>query len=460
MESGNAAGPVPVFGEEEGVFLVDHKANAEQGRFPGCCWLVVLLWMLGAGCSDGYTGSPLPDGQFQYPVGLAVHPSGYLLVLSSNFDVGYKAGSLRVVDLNEVAKRVEAGQALGDKQAGLVDAAVVLPGQQVEVPNFGSLVQISADGKQAGLVVRETSELLLFDLATGAGGLTVNCWGTSGRPAEKWPVCSPNHRVQLVETESDTRAISQPFDLAFVDITTPAGEPARMVLVNYLIRREVDWACLSPQTMANCPQRVAESYVVFPSGGYNLTSSSATGWVAMSSRPAVDNFCPVHFLKPLSPGTDIPARSVNLFPLVRGYELRSVQYLEDGVTLVTALRAPDELIFWDVSLDADGYPAPTFLSSIRLPGRPTRVRSAGGYVFVTLMEEDTLAVFDARTRSLVNFREDICVGPFDIAFANPGAHKWAVVSCFADQQLAVLDVDPASPSFFKVVARVGRLPKE
>jgi hypothetical protein len=58
----------------------------------------------------------------------------------------------------------------------------------------------------------------------------------------------------------------------------------------------------------------------------------------------------------------------------------------------------------------------------------------------------------------VALREDICRGPFDIDFYDLGQDdlQWALVSCFEDDVVAVVNVDPDSADFLEVVARIGK----
>jgi hypothetical protein len=93
-----------------------------------------------------------------------------------------------------------------------------------------------------------------------------------------------------------------------------------------------------------------------------------------------------------------------------------------------------------------------------LGNNPSRVRTHGDYMFATCAQDAAIYVVDTRTRRLVDLREDICRGPFDVDFYELGQDdlQWALISCFEDNVVAVLDVDPDSAGFLDVVARIGK----
>jgi hypothetical protein len=182
-----------------------------------------------------------------------------------------------------------------------------------------------------------------------------------------------------------------------------------------------------------------------------------TGHVFATSRVAELRYNPVHYFDPTM-AEDATVYQVDLFHTVLGNETRGVDFAADGLTAGVIVRNPDMLVFLDTSPGENGLPKNSYLGQVILGNNPSRVRTHGDYMFVTCAQDDAVYVVDTRTRRLVALREDICRGPFDIDFYDLGQDdlQWALVSCFEDDVVAVVNVDPDSADFLEVVARIGK----
>ncbi len=400
------------------------------------------------GCGAQPLGEDIPERSFQFPVGLAVHPQGFALVASSNFDLRYAGGSLRAIDLNRLAARLDAGAPAGEPFTDLID-----DDQAVGLPPFAGEVHISPDGALATVTLRQTNELALIDLrvlsAGGQASLELSCWSAT-RPAGKFPLCEGGrHLVPLSGID--------PFASMFLPAT--AGFPYE-VLVGFLRSGDLDRVQIPDRAQGQDPPRVAYSLSTFARGVNAFARSPVSGRTYLTDRYRGANANAIYFFDP-SAGSSAAVGVLNLFSLLMGSETRGADFLADGTTLGVLVRNPNLILFLDTRLDLDGNPANTYQGSEVLGHGPTRLRRNGDFLYVTATEDDALYVVHAPSRRLYAVREDVCRGPFEVDFWNEAGRQWALISCFEEDVVAVLDADPASPSFLDTLARVGqRRPEE
>jgi DNA-binding beta-propeller fold protein YncE len=410
------------------------------------CWLVLgLLGPLVLGsCAEGRMGKPLPVDDFQYPTGLAVHPAGYALIASSNFDLAYIKGALHAVDLNRLA--AELALPLEQRSGHPTYRNTIVTEQGIGLNNFAGSVVLSDDGQLAVVAVRETNELVLVDVEVAVAGgqaeLQLSCWPGSSRPEGDFPECSgSHHRLELSDDD--------PYDL----LLRPQPDIGGYLLWVTFLRSGNVAAIDLPPPAEGVPQQLY-SLETDVSGTSDLALAPATGLIFVTSRFPDPQSNPIHFFDP-ELGAEAEMGSVDLFELLLGNETRSIAFGSDGLTAGLVMRNPDMLVLLDTSLDYAGVPRNDFLGSIGLAANPSRVNVLDDLFFVTGAQDDTLFVVDGRSRRLLAVREDVCRGPFEVEFWERGDLRWALVSCFEEGTLAVLDADRDSATFLEVLARVG-----
>ena len=114
------------------------------------------------------------------------------------------------------------------------------------------------------------------------------------------------------------------------------------------------------------------------------------------------------------------------------------------------------VVFLDATSNSSGLPRNSYLGHVVVGNSPSRVRTHGDLVLVTCAEDDSVYIVDSGTMRLLDMREDICRGPYDIEFFDRGEHSWGLISCFEDDVVAVLDVNPNSDTFLDVIAKIGK----
>lgn len=399
------------------------------------------------GCENEEFGKKLPADSFQFPTGLAVHPAGFALVASANFDVGYVAGALRAIDLNQLA--AELALPVDQRTGYPTYRNTIVKDQGIRLDNFAGTLAISDDGRLAAVTIRQTDELILFDLDVtlegGSARLDIRCWPSEVRPAGNFPECNgARHRVALEQLD--------PYDVILIDEQAADGSPLRTAWVSFLRSGSVQ-AIDIPLDRDDVPRALYELETRV-AGASDLAQAPGTGLIYVTSRFPTANSNPVHYFNP-GLGDDATVDRVDFFDQFLGGETRSLAFAQDGVTAGLVVRNPDMLALIDTSLDDYGDPRNTFRGAVGLGNNPSRVRALGDTFFVTGAKDDTLYIVDAQSARMEALREDICRGPFEVAFWDRGDIQWALVSCFEDSTVAIIDVDPGSVSYLEVLARVG-----
>jgi YVTN family beta-propeller protein len=152
-----------------------------------------------------------------------------------------------------------------------------------------------------------------------------------------------------------------------------------------------------------------------------------------------------------------------------GTEDRGIQFITDANRAFVLERVPPALVGFDLSLDADGVrhldpgdfletcANPTFLD-MHNPG------GAGTQLYVTCFESGQLYVVDPYVPRVVNVIE-VGRGPAGLAFGPTPTEAAAGVATdkttrayvvgFGDNNISVVDLDPASATRYHVIQRIG-----
>ncbi len=419
---------------------------------------LIAAGLILSACGDMATGKSPEKNGLQFPVGLAVHPyTGFALVVNSNFDLSHQRGTLQVIDLNGLVARVKG------ENGGEVDEYnrdLILGDLGVGLDDFGGAIALdpTPEGGLAAVAVRGGNELVLVDLAVGTDGaattLDLLCWSGRGRPSGAFPACDGSGSV-VPFTRDD------PFDVLLMDGEN--GEKTAYVTSlrdGYVSALQIPARSVGgdpPRLEYDDLPRIAYALNMNASGTNDLARSPVTGHIYATSRVSQTRYNPVHYFDPAMAG-DSPVYKVDLFQTVLGGETRGVDFAGDGLTMGLIVRNPDMLVFLDTTPGDDGLPQLAYLGQVVLGNNPSRVRNHGDFMFVTCAQDDAVYAVDTRTRRLVDIREDMCRGPFDIDFYELGEDdlQWALISCFEDDVVAVVDVDPDSADFLEVIARIGK----
>ncbi len=144
-------------------------------------------------------------------------------------------------------------------------------------------------------------------------------------------------------------------------------------------------------------------------------------------------------------------------------DLRGMDRLPDGKGLVVVSRVPPSLVVMDTTEQPDKWTG-RYLDAVELCPQPSlvKVRSYGSWnlAYVTCWASGEVFVIDIDEAKLVS-SISVGQGPHDIVFAPdeswivPELRYRAYVSNFAENTIAVIDLDPSSPTWNRVIGKIG-----
>jgi hypothetical protein len=404
-------------------------------------WLIAAYGMGLCACNKGLPGIALPDNAFQFPTGIAIHQDGFALVASSNFDMTYESGSLRVIDLNQLAGRLEPN-GYNVTEDGKYYSDLILDDLTVSIGNFAGRMTISSDNTLAAMTIRETNQLVLVDLnvdTTGASPvLNLDCFDSKPKDNGTFPFCSGDqHVVKLDKNELQF----DPFDVVLVD---------QNAYVSCLRSNKVSIVNIPTLKVETTKDTDINGTDIDEVGFVDIAFSKKNNSIYLSSSGSKTTTTLTNNIFYFTP-PDTTLVKDELYSLLVGTESRGLDFNEDGSELAVIVLNPNMLVFFDM-LNNNAY-----LGSVALGQNPSLVRQHNNQFFVTYAQEDTVDIIDGRTKRLVQVKKDICKGPFDIGFFE--REQWALFTCFEDQKVAVVDVNPSSERYLTVIAKVGQADK-
>jgi len=397
---------------------------------------VVLSALLWASCATDFPGDPPDLDNLEYPVGMALHPSGdTLYVVNANFDLKYRpqdGGTLSVIDL---------------------ESLTVLPEQTRTMGSFATTVRLNHDASRGYVTVRGDSSVTWFDLSEDGRRLSCPLAPNSvdlGKckfavPSEPTGLAySRGHRTQalldangrpLLDNDGRPRLIEQDFDLlaiahlrdglvsvATVGDTTGTEKPAFSIASATLVDGPSDIALQSGERFF-VTGRVASSLVAF--------------------RPAI--------------GADAQVLGIYLDAILQvptpfsSHQGRSLLFSQDKDRLYLTNQSPNSLLVFDTSEgdnDAVSGTVNHIIDMLDMPQGPNRMAwvSTGekDLLYITSFSDDAVAIVDPAIPAIVG-RVEVGEGPFDI-LVDQTKRRQAYVSNFAEHSVSVLDLsDPLHP---------------
>ncbi len=430
----------------------------------GLSALVFVALLAAFACDEQRSAESLTVQALNFPVGIAVHPQGYALVVSSNFDLRYKSGSLQVIDLNSLAARIYPGGVEKGASNEALDSDnrdLIIADQAIGLPNFGASVKLAASNENGLAVVttREKNQIFFIDMEIYTEGsspvakVRLNCRPGGDQSAANFPPCEGAGYV--VDLDDD-----DPFDVILIDDSpddaTQWQQRQWTAYVSYLRSGDITGIEVPPRLSgSHDAPRLLYSLDANALGSGSLARSSVSGLVYVTTRFNNSRTNPVRYFDPAA-GEDAEVLNVDLYNQVLGTETRGVDFAPDGLTMGVVVRNPNMLVFVDTTLDETGLPSNDVLGEVVLSDKPSQVRFIGDLALVTSAQDDTLFVIDALTMRMIDIKEDVCRGLYDIDVYDLGDLHWALITCFEDDVVAVVDVNPESDNFLDVLARVGK----
>ncbi len=461
--------------------------------------IAALLGLLAsaAACASPEDGTPQPPATLAFPTGVALTPEDpalpqRLLVVSSNFDLRYRAGLLQAFDRAAIdALADEAPPAPScppaDPRCMPVDVPSLAPALvgAVEVGDFGGEIGVAALGParmRAFVPVRGNQSVVAADLGPDgivcAEGGGTDCVGTG--------VTFPRKDPYSVAVSLGNVYVGH-FSLNSLPGTGPKGGVIGTAAV------DAPFWSLGGGALAEIPVGEGSAIGGLSAGGCRTAGDGAPICTLFASGRSRLGLTQEIFAFDFQPGVPMASRlfSRNLYAQEFGFDSRGIAVSSSGAAVFMASRSPNALAIVDVTrlatLPSDGcvvpegevvppgmacpdLPPPTgstpaFRTTelVTAPTGPNAVVSlprslpGGGTSDLVVMTTDGgLAFFDTRAPVLAANLGGLGATPSAIAFRPAGTGFRLYVPSFLRGTLAVVDLpDPFRPETARVVARIG-----
>ena len=437
--------------------------------------LAALLCLAAAGCVESQLGDePVPTA-LAYPTGIAVAEGDrpLLLVVSSNFDLRYRAGLLHAFDLEafDAAAAGAAGGAEPGRPADVADFAGTLLAA-VEIGDFGGEIGVADLGgaRRAFVPVRGEDAVVAVDIAADG---SLSCANGGGRACKGTGVDFPRddpYSVAVVGRNVYVTHASAPqfigvLGAATIDDPIWTGEPG-----------ELSWIVLGSTAGGGVVGRCQLD-------GTGTPDCRLGGRVFVAGR-SLEEFVNPLFTFAFDDGHLFgPLHVVNAFYEHRGLDGRGLALSPGHELLYAVTRQPDAVATVDLTelaaaapaarvapaggpaagpprraAGAGPGPAPRPARPPPPPRGPTTVaaipRPGGGPDLLAVTSTSGLSFVDGRTGLLSAHLAEVGRSPSAIAArARPGAATRLYVPSFTDETISVIDVpDPLDPRGAHVVA--------
>lgn len=428
-----------------------------------------------------------PADQIFFPTGLALSPDGSaLFVGSANSDLRYDSGtvtSIATADVEAVVRAWQADRTIPAEQCPRADgtpccavdqnaletldcdeslflddaAGNPRPGSTVRVGNFGTAlaVQDLGDGN-ARLIVPVRGDPSITWIDWSGASKTLACGGGEGLP-----LCDDAHRLTRVRGDADLPAIADEPYGAYAD---SAGQFA---MVSHLTSGTI--------TLVDSPKDGTPQVVDSLSGLFASDANGVRGASGVAARDGIVYITSrtdprVHMMTVARPPEQVPFIVPSSYFFLRAVggtggdsgDSRGIAFGAGGDRAYLIVRDPPTVQQYDTSLNAQGAPRNELLAATDIcrQGSSIVVGDLGGAVgervFVACYQSGELYVLDGRAGLRVDSVTDIGRGPYSLALA--AEKKLLFVSNFLEDSVAVIDADPASPTAYHVLLRIGVRP--
>ncbi|MBN1947341.1 MAG: beta-propeller fold lactonase family protein [Bradymonadales bacterium] len=382
--------------------------------------------LLGSGivaCQE-FQGVLAPADRLFFPVGIAVHPEGrYLYVVSSNFDVSYRhdrGGTVAVVD---------------------TDVLEILPETTMTIGSFGSQTVLSEDARRLYVAVRGDDSVVRLNVS--ASGRSLRCEERlDGLPCRLTNLAADPVALVVDQFEADL-------------------EVGGLTAIELIVTSHLQSAAISAISIKNGdPSTEVRLSTDLIAGGSAIAINPRNGYYYAVGRFSgqIRSFWPV-----VGREGDIAAiyglGSVSLSNPLGTYDARDIVFAPDGNRAFVAVRNPNAILVIDTSPSDPLYGGGSrdlLIDQIDLAKTPTALAyvedELGPALYVAEYGADQLTVVDPDNCLVVDHFE-VGDGPSRMA-VDQTRHQRIYVTLFNEDAVAVVDIDPNSPTYRSTVAKI------
>ncbi len=362
-----------------------------------------------------------PDGStLSDPVCIAVHPTGdYVYVVNSNFSADFDVAQGGYVSV--------------------IDAATLqlVPQEPWLFHSYGARMDVGGGTDPfapttLAVAVRGGSDAQFLTLEDG--GARVTCPAGPERDACSVPIGRDPYAVTALPRAEGTPETTDTWLVGALEGT------ATLVSIE------------------NGDVGAATTAELFVQSGANILRwLDSTGEVLLGARFGTRVYTLSWFLTPEGEaGGVIPRRSLALPTPSSRSELRDVAFSSDRTRAWVTGQAPSSLHVLDITPDSRGFARNTMVARYDLDGAPADVvavpEQGRDVLYIALADDEALAVVDGASGEFIE-RIPLSGLAFGLA-ADTQQYRRLYVTLFDEDAVAVIDIDPASPSFRSVIGVV------
>jgi DNA-binding beta-propeller fold protein YncE len=452
------------------------KATVSRNwRSKGVPMRSVLPAVMLLGCTASSEEVRPPPDELFFPTGAAVSPDEeFLFIANANSELRYDSGTIAVISLDEVDRVAAEWVATATPAAANCaqdpdhretlacdeEKQFIIASASARIGNFATDIAVQDTGNGTLRLIVPTRgdpsiAWLDFD------GSRLNC----NRDAQGFALCDEGHRLAYVHNDPDLALVpDEPFD-AYADSN------GQFAVVTHLTSGAV--------TLINSPiggdARVADVmaglFAADPVSGVR----GATG---IAARPSSNNDGGMIYVASRSEDrvqtltVGRPVNGVDPFLLAGNYfflnlvgsantgsssDSRGVAFSATGDRMYLINRKPPSLQIYDTSLGPTGFPRNQGIGATDICRQSSTLTvmdtGDGERAYISCFQDGQLYVVDPRGLGTVEQIVTVGRGPYSVVAA-PNRKKIYVTN-FLEDTVVVLDASPTSPSYNRVVLRIG-----
>lgn len=429
-----------------------------------------------AGCTASSDEVRPPNDQFFFPTGLVLDgPQATLFVASANSELRYDSGVISAINLDTVDTMADGWVDTGMVPSGctqdpeqpetlVCDEAQFIRGA-VRIGNFVTALSLQDRGAGAARLiapVRGDPSITWVDW-------TGNAFACEDGSNNSFSLCDDRHRLTSVNNDDDRPITEEPFR-AFVD----SGN--EFSLVSHLTSGVVTLLDLKAETpiVTDVSSNLFQPLSALLPGSSGIAGRNP-GVVRMPAMPNLNTDDLIYVgshtddrvqLLTVERADGTPYLVQSSYFLLnavggnngRSEDTRSLSFTEDGDRMLLINRRPPSLQIYDTSLDeTTGQPrnqAVTVYDICReASGLAVGKVGADELALVSCFREGTVFILDADGRRPTDAVVTVGRGPYDVVMSP--SRKKAYVTNFLEDTVGVIELDPASKRQYREVLRIG-----
>lgn len=413
---------------------------------------IFVLSVLCVGCLVGTSGESPPSDQLIYPVGLATTENDdYLLVVNSNFDLTYNAGTFVAISLNDLDEILENEEPAEWKSPGgdflyVPEAELIDEKDTIRLAAFSSDLELTPNQDRALIPVRGGSErhILVVDVdETAENGLVLSCGQEDNNLR-----CDNDHRVT---GNDDVTLPLEPYEVASLNYTRQVTDGDETVTLTntfgfatHLYSGSVS-AFLIENSQGELDVRLLDvvSNVVTEASG--IAVNTWNNEIYVSGRENSLQYLAV--LQVLAGGFGGTYTNDAYFgmtgtvsysdDLLGGTDTRSIAVSSDGKTAYVVSRTPEALLRVDVA-------SRELVDMAALGTDPSVLgifedEEYGAYAFVLCFKSSQVFIVELDTMQVAHV---VAVGSGPQAVAFDKKRKFAYIANFRESTISVIEAVP------------------